>query len=78
MLRDVPPGPLDLVGAADRPAAAGASVRALLHLPPTPGRSAVSPEGVGVPDRAGHVDTVGAAANIPARLTLLESVHADD
>lgn len=76
--RDALPRPLDLASTADRPAAAGASVRALVDVPPTPGRSTVSPEGVGVPDRAGHVDTVGAAANIPARLTLLESVHADD
>lgn len=52
-----PAGRLDLASTADRPAAAGASARALVDVTPAPVPATVDGEGVGVADRAGHLGT---------------------
>ncbi len=73
-----PAGPLDLASTADRPAAAGASVRALVDVTPAPVPATVDGKGVGVADRAGHLGTVELGSDTPRSLPLAKPVRADD
>ncbi len=67
--RDALTRPLDLASTADRPAAAGTGVRALVDVPPAPGPAAVDGEGVGVSRGVGHGANVGLRSDTPPQIT---------